>query len=339
MTRQLAIKQPFNLELSLMMGQAFRWRPLSEAWFSGVIGENLIHIRQPDGVDGPVTYRIGGPEGERPATDKDDAMLLKYFREDDDIAAIYASIARDPKMATIIEEFPGLRILRQDPWECLVSQLYAAHAGGEPDAEPLETAAKHLGSKLQLAGDVHYAFPTLMQLQSDHRFAHLIWKWLFGSELAWNLTTIARQIDEGEIDWNGLCWQPYPAVKTRLMQCPGIDDTVADRVVLFALGHLETFPMDRWVWRTITEAYPEWGFPEDMKPADKEIHEASKRAQQEFGKYSGYANQYLFYWRRLHGEEPLSFAHRWHGKLRLSPGKTVDDVRYEYLSQKYLMPC
>ena len=62
MARELKIEQPFNLGLSLTMGQAFRWRPLGEGWFSGVIGENLVHIRQ---TDAGVEYRIGGRDGER----------------------------------------------------------------------------------------------------------------------------------------------------------------------------------------------------------------------------------------------------------------------------------
>ena len=71
MTRQLKIQQPFNLELTLTMGQAFRWRKLpadfygdDHTWFSGVIGENLIHIRQ---TAVGVEYRVGGADGERPA--------------------------------------------------------------------------------------------------------------------------------------------------------------------------------------------------------------------------------------------------------------------------------
>ena len=62
MTRPLEIKQPFNLELSLMMGQAFRWRKLpmdfygdGHQWFSGVLGDNLIHIHQ---VGGTIVFSV-----------------------------------------------------------------------------------------------------------------------------------------------------------------------------------------------------------------------------------------------------------------------------------------
>lgn len=332
MTRQLEIKQPFNLELSLTMGQAFRWRPLGDDWFSGVIGENLVHIRQTnDGVE----YRIGGADGERPFTDKDDTTLLRYFREDDDVAAIYASIARDPKLDTIMQEFPGLRVLRQDPWECLVSQICAQRIDA-PIGETIEWAAKLLGEELQLKDEVRYAFPTSEQLLSDHRLTHIVWKWLLGSEPAWNITKIIKLAEDGETDWSELCRRPYEEVKQKLRQFPGVSDEIAGRISLFALDKMEAFPMDYWVWRAVSEAYPEWGFPENTKPSDKNLREASEQARQVFGKYAGYANQYLRYWRQLHGDEPLTFAHRLHGKFRLPPGMTPDDARYEYLVEKYL---
>ena len=337
MTRQISIPGSFNLDLALTIGQSFRWRPFGCDWFSGVVGPHLFHVRQ---TDTGVEYDVAGlPEH----ADDADENLRRYFRLDDDIDVIYASIARDPKMDTIMREFPGLRLLRQEPWEYLLSQLCVARADDEPDDEPLETAAKHLGSKLQLEGDVRYTFPTPEQLLSDHRFAHLIWKWLLGSEPGWNITKITKLTEDGELDWSELRRLPYEEVKQKLRQFPGVSDETADRIALFALDQLEAFPVDYWVWRAVTEAYPEWGFPETAEPTDRERREVADRARQEFGKYAGYANQYLFYWRRQLGEERLSFADRWHGKLRITPpdgrefdDEYLDDLRYEYLARKYL---
>ena len=142
MTRELAIDQPFDLALSLTMGQAFRWQERPDGWFSGVLGENLIHIRQ---TDAGVEYRVGGTGGERPADDKDDELLRRYFREDtDNVAAIYADISSDPKMDTIMREFPGLRLLRQAPWECAISYLCTARSGVHRTADMIENIATRL---------------------------------------------------------------------------------------------------------------------------------------------------------------------------------------------------
>ena len=350
MTRQLEIKQPFNLELSLTMGQAFRWRELppefygdGHKWFSGVLGENLIHIRQTDdGVD----YRIGGSDGERPATNADDAMLRRYFRDDtDDVSAIYDSIARDPKIATIMEEFPGLRILRQDPWECTVAYLCSANNNVKRISAIVETIAWEFGHPLELDGDINTntTFPAPDQILADPDHVTKLKKMQLGLNRDKNIVKAAYRFADGELNPNRLRSASYQDVMLALMEGPrhtskpnGIGPKVADCIALFSLDQLDAFPVDLWVWRAITEAYPEWGFPENAKPSDKNLREASEKARQVFGKYAGYANQYLFHWRRQHGVEPLTFAHRLHGKFRLPPGMTPDEARYKYLAEKYL---
>ena len=337
MTRQLEIKQPFNLELSLMMGQAFRWRELGDGWFSGVIGENLIHIRQTnDGVE----YRVGGADGERAATNVDDDMVRRYFREDDDIAAIYVDICRDPKVATIVAEFPGLRILRQDPWECMVSFICSANNSVEGISKNIETLSEEFGKPITLGDETRLTFPTYDRLAdaTEEQFRELN----LGFKASYVAGAATRVSDTG-INLVNLRYLSYDDGKTRLMNYVGIGRKIADCIALFSLDKIEAFPMDRWVWRAVTEAYPEWGFPEKAKPSDKDLREASEQARQVFGKYAGYANQYLFHWRRLYGEEPLPFATRWRGKLRITPpegrqldDQYLDDLRYEYLRAKYL---
>ena len=157
-----------------------------------------------------------------------------------------------------------------------------------------------------------------------------------GSKRTWNILDSSKCIEKGIVDLDDLRRQPYPKAREDLQRFPGVNDKMADRIAVFALDKLEAFPLDKWVWRAITEAYPEWRFPEKTKLSEKQKHEASEQARRVFGEYAGYANQYLFYWRRRLGEEPLTFAHRLHGKFRLPPGMTVDDVRYEYLAEKYL---
>ena len=339
MMRQLAITQPFDLKLSLTMGQAFRWRELGDGWFSGVLGENLVHIRQ---TDVGVEYRVGGQRGERAATDADDEMLRRYFREDDDVAAIYESISRDPKVATIIEEFPGLRILRQDPWECMVSYICSANNNVKRISEIVETIACEFGRPLELVSDTNTVFPAPDQILADTGHVTKLKKLQLGLNRDKNVVKAAYRFADGELNPNRLRSASYQDVMLTLMEGPrhrskanGIGPKIADCIALFSLDQLEAFPVDLWVWRAITQAYPEWGFPEGTKPTDREMREASRQARQVFGKYAGYANQYLFYWRRLHGEAPLTFAHRLHGKFRLPPGMTADDVRYEYLAEKY----
>ena len=340
MARQLKVTQPFNLALSLTMGQAFRWRPLDAGWFSGVLGENLLHIRQ---TDAGLEYRIGGPCGERDATDQDDELLLQYFREDDDVAAIYSSIGRDPKLATIMREFPGLRLLRQDPWECLVTYLCSANNNLPRIAYLVNAIADKFGTEVALGREQRCTFPTAEQLAKNPEQTWPKLKDLrLGLNRAPNLMTAAQIVCTGELDLHELRRQPYLEVRKRLLQCDGIGRKVADCIALFALDQTEAFPVDIWVWRAITEAFPEWGFPEQAQPTIAQKAAVDQYARHEFGKYAGYANQYLFYWRRQHGKEPLPFGTRWRGKFRITPpadrqidDQYLDELRHEHLKAKY----
>ena len=164
-----------------------------------------------------------------------------------------------------------------------------------------------------------------------------------GLQRAPNIIAAAGRVCAGEPDLGSLITIPYPKAKAGLTQIRGVGDKIADCVALFALDKLTAFPVDKWIWRAITEAYPEWGFPENAEPTERERREVAERARQVFGKYAGYANQYLFYWRRQHGEGPLPFGTRWRGKFRITPpeghrldDQYLDELRHEYLKGKYL---
>ena len=112
--------QPLDLGLTLKAGQAFRWQRDGDGWWVGVISGQLVRIRQHnDGGD--LEFECApGPEGSV------GELLHRYFRLDDPIAEIYQSISRNDAMAKLVDRYRGLRLLRQDPWECLVSYICSA---------------------------------------------------------------------------------------------------------------------------------------------------------------------------------------------------------------------
>ena len=76
------------------------------------------------------------------------------------------------------------------------------------------------------------------------------------------------------------------------MECPGIGPKIADCIAVFSLEKLEAFPIDVWVRRALGE----WYFADQKTPPDRVLLEW---AQGHFGRYGGYAQQYLFHGRRL----------------------------------------
>ena len=150
MTWRLKTNRPFNLNASLDGTQDFRWRPEKDGWHSGVLGVNLIHIRQ---VGHDVEYR---------ASSNLDALLRSYFRLGDDIYAIQAGLsARDCNIARLVKKYPHLRVLRQpDPWECTVAYICSTTTNVNRIRTIVESVAKSLGHEIELDGDLRYTFPT-----------------------------------------------------------------------------------------------------------------------------------------------------------------------------------
>ena len=275
----LAIDQPFDLAESLESGQAHRWRKLGDGWYSGVLGGRLLHLRQnPAGLE----YRATGDSSA-------DALLCAYFRLDDDIDAIYAEICRDRRVAAMVARYPGLRILRQEPWECTVAFICSATSNIPRIHQNMEAMADRLGEPLELDGEARHTFPSAAQLASAGESA--LRELGLGFRAPYVIAA-AQQVCDGELDLDELIRRPYPETKARLMECYGIGAKIADCIAVFALEKLEAFPVDVWVRRALAE----WYFPMQKKPPDRAMVEW---AQGYFGRYAGYSQQYLFHGRRM----------------------------------------
>ena len=282
MTRQLEIKQPFDLELSLTMGQAFRWRELGDGWFSGVLGENLVHIRQ---TDGGVEYRVGGAEGERPANRKDDEMLRRYFREDDDVAAIYEDIrSRDERIKRLVKQYRGMRVLRQDPWECFVSYICSRSNSIERISQCVAALSKELGDPLTIGDETRVTFPTPERIATSTEEQLLELKFGFRAR---SVVVAASRVADSGIDLANFKMMSYQNAKERLMQYDGIGDKIADCIALMSLDKLEAFPVDRHIRRLVND----WWFGLEKPPSNTRI---LRWAQDYFGPYAGYAGQFIF---------------------------------------------
>jgi N-glycosylase/DNA lyase len=277
---ELVIDQPFDLAASLESGQAHRWRREGD-WFSGVVEGNFIKIRQSSGV---VEFRC------HPSTEESLVPLLhSYFRLDDDIEAIYAEIRQDHRVAAMIDRYPGLRLLRVEPWECLIAFICSANSNIPRIHQVMEKMADSHGQPVCLDGEVRHSFPSPIQLveagETELRRLGLGFR-------APYVDKTTRRVVEGLLDLPALVRTPYPEAKAQLMECPGIGPKIADCIAVFSLEKLEAFPIDVWIRRALGE----WYFPGQKTPPDRVLLEW---AHDYFGRYAGYAQQYLFHGRRL----------------------------------------
>ena len=281
----LDIDQPFDLAESLESGQAHRWRRLGDGWYSGVLGDRLLHLRQePHGLEYRETSVTGAP-----SSMETERLLRAYFRFDDDIAEIYDEICRDRRVAAMVSRYPGLRILRQEPWECTVAFICSATSNIPRIHQNMESMADHLGQPLELDGEVRHTFPAAEQLATA---GEATLRDLGLGFRAPYVISAAHQVVDGSLDLYDLIGLPYPETKARLMDCYGIGAKIADCIAVFSLEKLEAFPVDVWVRRALAE----WYFPMQKKPPDRAMVEW---AQSYFGRYAGYSQQYLFHGRRM----------------------------------------
>ena len=281
----LDIDQPLDLAATLESGQAHRWRREDNQggiWYSGVIQGTFIKIRQDD--KGQVEFRCA-PGSEAALT----PILHRYFRMDDDIHAVYAELKRDQRVAAMVRRYPGLRLLRLEPWECLIAFICSANSNMPRIHQVMEKMSVHFGDALELDGEVRHAFPTPAQLveagEAELRRLGLGFR-------APYVDQATRRVLEGTLDLPSLVQMPYQEAKEELMTCPGIGPKIADCVAVFSLEKLEAFPMDVWIRRALGE----WYFPGQKIPPDRVLLEW---AHGHFGRYAGYAQQYLFHGRRL----------------------------------------
>ncbi len=282
---ELAVDRPLDLQANLMGGQAHRWRQEESSdatWYSGVVRGNFIKVRQTS------PFRLeffSAPWPEASVI----PLLQSYFRLDDDLDAIHAEICHDRRVAEVVKRYPGLRILRQEPWECLVAYICSANSNIKRIHQVLENIAVSFGEPIELNGDVRHSFPTPAELveagDAGLRSLGLGFR-------APYVDQATREVLEGSLNLGALERLPYAAAKERLMECTGIGPKIADCIAVFSLDKLEAFPIDVWVRRALGE----WYFPGEKTPPDWEL---LAWAQAYFGRYAGYAQQYLFHGRRL----------------------------------------
>jgi N-glycosylase/DNA lyase len=252
-----------DLDYTLDSGQVFRWTREDE-WWAGVVGARAIRLRQRgDRLD---------VEG-----DADEAFLRSYLRLEDDLVAIYGDISRDVCIAGIIDRFRGMRLIRQDPWECSASYLLASYSNVPRIKKMIESLCRTYGQRLPGG---RYAFPTPEEIaegEGDIAGCRL------GYRAEW-IRGYARSVNDGSFDLVRLTTLDYAEAVRYLKTVKGIGDKVADCIALFSLDHLAACPVDVRIARAMKERY---GIAGSYK-------RVSEHARQHFGRFAGYAQEYLY---------------------------------------------
>jgi N-glycosylase/DNA lyase len=275
----------FSLDHTLASGQAFRWKRHAGGRWVGVVGHTVVGIRQDGDLFTWWTY---------PEADNED-LIRDYFQLDVDLADIVRRVSEaDPAAGEAAKRWSGLRLLRQDPEEAILSFVCSTANSVPRIAHSIGEFSRHFGEPLgELDGSSHYTFPgaaTLAAVDPGHLTAV--------SSLGFrgrNLVKVAGQIAERGPGWAmSLREMPYRQAHGELASLNGIGAKIADCVCLFALDKTEAVPVDTHVWQLARDLYfPDW-------PAKKSLTEASYNQvagafRDRFGELAGYAQNFLFY--------------------------------------------
>ena len=282
-----------DLDATLTSGQSFSWRHDTHGvWHGWIEGRPVVAQVKNDFLcaEGPgLTV----------------AALTRYFALDLPIEKILGTFPEDPWLLRACAFAPGLRILRQDPWETTCNFICSS--------------LKQITQIEQINRDLRRAFgqeiaPGLFAFPDPARLALAEEKELRACKLGFrarHLYVAARQIAAGEISLEAIAKLSTPAARDQLQRLRGVGAKVANCILLFAYHRVEAFPIDVWVERVLRRLY----FPGRRRVTHEKMHRFAER---HFGPYRGYAQQFLFHWIRRdpHSVPPEKFKTR--SKRRIS---------------------
>lgn len=268
----LGLETPFDLDATLGCGQAFRWEKVDGTWY-GVAGDHGIEIRQ----DGKRLLFSGA----------DEAFVRRYFALDLDLEAILSSVDRDPRVHAAIDRCPGLRILRQEPFETLISYICATNTNIPTIKKRIALIAERYGRRLPGGASAFPDAAALAPCSEDE---------LRGCVLGYRApyACAAAALCAEDPAWaQRVAALPYGEARRELLRFPGVGPKAADCILLFAFEKYEAFPVDVHIRRMMRRHYlPD--LPEDKTMTCREYDLIAGFAQEHFGAYAGWAQEYLF---------------------------------------------
>jgi N-glycosylase/DNA lyase len=277
-----------DIEATLDGGQAFRWWPANDG-YRGVVGRRVVTVSEADGglLVTPVDAK---------ALDGLSHSMLQYLGHDQDLEGFRTRFADDPCLGPALRGYSGLRVLRQDPWECLFSFITSSTSNIPRIKLNVGSVAEKLGYSVgPEARDVMFPEPEVIAEAGEQFLRDLG----FGFRAKY-LVPAAEAIASGRLNLCDLRETSYKDARAELIALHGVGEKVADCVLAFSLDKPESFIVDRHILRALHKWY-------DL-PEKANLSYAADWARDFFGDHAALANQYMF-----HRERLASRASEWGG--------------------------
>ena len=269
----------FNITHIFECGQCFRWNREEDGSYTGVVKNKVINVLQQKN-----TVEFNN-------INTDDYDIIKnYFDFDTDYETIKNTLNTDEIMAEAIKFGEGIRILNQEEWETMISFMISANNRIPMIKKVIENLSVSFGDYIgNYRGKDYFSFPTAERLSAAP--VERILECKAGFRAPRIKAAATRFLYEKDKIYN-IKNMSYNEGLAYLKTYKGIGDKVANCILLFSMKHFDTFPVDVWVRRVMQTLY----VSKETKDAD-----IRKFAENKFGKYSGFAQQYLFFYARENG--------------------------------------
>jgi N-glycosylase/DNA lyase len=268
----------FDLDATLSSGQAFRWKKVPTGW-TGVIGNRWVGLKMEKSTIKAQTVELPG----------DWKWLKNYLQLEVELAEIIRSFPDHPAMDAAVLNCRGLRLLRQDPWECLASFILSSTKQIVQIQQIIVLLTERYGAPLAVPDGCPqiYSFPSPKRIatltEQELRACKMGFRAPYLLATAHRITTDFDLTRVGNVD--------LTTAREMLLSLPGVGRKIADCVLLFAFGFQESFPIDVWLLKALRQLF----FPRRRVPMSR-LHGL---VEAQFGPHAGFAQQYLFHYVRM----------------------------------------
>jgi len=261
-----------NFDYSINSGQVFLWERINTKWY-GIDGKRILVLENAQKLKKNMKYE------------------LDFFRLDDNFGKISNDLKNDNYVRNALNMFPGLRLLRQNPFQCYISFIASSNSNIPNIKSRLQNLCKTFGRRKIVDEKEFFLFPEPSNLAnasiSDIKKCGLGYR-------AKAVKDASLSVINGKIDFDFLKKVDYHTAKEELTKVFGIGNKVADCILLFSLEKLEAFPLDRWMLRILQKYYSKEFQISTKTLTEKTYDQLHENIVGYFGSYAGYAQQFLF---------------------------------------------
>ena len=239
--RQIEIHDDFDLEKTASCGQCFRAKPLGNGLFRFVSGDHVIYIKD-----------MGNQQFSVSCTDDEWVEIWTHYF---DLSRSYESLYYEERekhefVRKAMDCGRGIRILRQDPWEMLVTFIISQRKSIPAISKSVEALAEKYGHPIETDYEILHSFPTPDEMV--HASIEELQKCGLGYRVPYIYDAV-QKVASGSLDLAAIADFSDADLFQELLTVQGVGKKVANCICLFGYGRIARVPVDVWIARAVDE--------------------------------------------------------------------------------------